>query len=121
MGAVVFLAALALALWAQRVMGRAWRTRIDPAADDPLITSGPFRWVRHPVYTSMLTASLAVALVAPTALAPLALVVCLLALELQTRRIEEPDLLARHGQAYRRYASGAGRFLPRLGRLHGPS
>jgi protein-S-isoprenylcysteine O-methyltransferase Ste14 len=120
-GVVAFLAAIALALWAQNVMGGAWRTWIDPAADDPLITSGPFRWVRHPVYTSMLAASLAVALIAPTVLAPLAIAVCLLGLELQTRRIEEPHLLARHGDPYRRYASRAGRFLPGLGRLHGRS
>lgn len=119
-GAAVFLAAIVVALWSQRVMGPAWRTGIDPAADDPLITSGPFRWVRHPIYTSMLTASLAVALIAPTVLAPLALVVCFLGLELQTRRIEEPHLLAHHGEAYGRYASRAGRFLPGLGRMHRP-
>ena len=35
-------------------------------------------------------------------------------------RLEEQHLLALHGEAYRRYASAAGRFLPGLGRLASP-
>ena len=41
----------------------------------------------------------------------------LLALEIQVRLVEEPYLLAIHGEAYRAYAAVTGRFVPGVGRL----
>jgi len=49
-------------------------------------------------------------------LAILGLVVLATALELQVRVVEEPYLLAVHGDAYRRYAAHVGRFVPGFGR-----
>jgi len=119
-GSLLFAGAIALALMAQHEMGAAWRTGVVAVADDPLVTSGPFALVRHPVYTATLVASLAVALIVPTALAVLALAACVAGLELQTRAVEEPHLLSRHGEAYRAYAQRTGRFAPLLGRLRVP-
>ncbi len=119
-GSLLFAGAIALALMAQHEMGAAWRTGVVAVADDPLVTSGPFALVRHPVYTATLVASLAVALIVPTALAVLALAACVAGLELQTRAVEEPHLLSRHGEAYRAYAQRTGRFAPLLGRLRTP-
>lgn len=119
-GSLLFAGAIAFALMAQHEMGAAWRTGVVAVADDPLVTSGPFALVRHPVYTATLVASLAVALIVPTALAVLALAACVAGLELQTRAVEEPHLLSRHGEAYRAYARRTGRFAPLLGRLRVP-
>jgi protein-S-isoprenylcysteine O-methyltransferase Ste14 len=47
------------------------------------------------------------------------LVLVIASLEIQVRRVEEPYLLATHGEAYRRYASRTGRFVPGLGRWAG--
>ncbi|MCP9490432.1 MAG: isoprenylcysteine carboxylmethyltransferase family protein [Solirubrobacteraceae bacterium MAG38_C4-C5] len=119
-GSLLFAGAIALALMAQHEMGAAWRTGVVSESDDPLVVSGPFALVRHPVYTATLVASLAVALIVPTALAVLALAACVAGLELQTRAVEEPHLLSRHGEAYRAYARRTGRFAPLLGRLRVP-
>jgi protein-S-isoprenylcysteine O-methyltransferase Ste14 len=119
-GAALLVAAAVGARAAQGTMGTAWRTGIDPRIPSALVTGGPFAIVRNPVYTTMLGSSIGVALLVPTTVSLVALPVCLLALEVQTRLVEEPFLAGRHGAAYREYAGAVGRFLPRIGRLrHG--
>jgi protein-S-isoprenylcysteine O-methyltransferase Ste14 len=116
-GLTVSGANLALAMSAQQSMGRAWRTGVLGTEREQLITSGPFRAIRNPVYLSLLGNCIGQSLLLATALTPAALATCLLALELQTRAVEEPALLAAHGDAFRRYAARAGRFAPGVGRL----
>ena len=47
-------------------------------------------------------------------------VLAVLTIEAQVRLVEEPNLVAVHGDAYQRWAARTGRFLPGLGRLTGP-
>ncbi|MFN2568916.1 MAG: isoprenylcysteine carboxylmethyltransferase family protein [Candidatus Dormibacteria bacterium] len=119
-GLVVFALALPVTIIAQRDLGGAWRTGIDPTTAAPLVTTGVFTVVRNPIYTIMVATSLGVALLVPTIVSPLALAGCLIAIEVQTRRVEEPFLEQRHGGSYRSYASRVGRFVPVLGRLQTP-
>ncbi len=116
-GVAVSAANLVLAVGAQRAMGRAWRTGVAGTEQERLVTSGPFRLVRNPVYVSLLGSCVGQSLVLATVLTPAALATCLAALELQTRAVEEPALLAAHPEAFRRYAARAGRFAPGIGRL----
>jgi len=119
-GASLSVASVVLAVAGQHHMGQAWRTSIDPDHPAPLVTTGPFRVVRNPTYTSLLVNSLALGLLVPTAAAVVAVLVCFSALQLQTRRVEEPHLSRVHGEDYLRYARAVGRFLPVIGRLSGP-
>jgi protein-S-isoprenylcysteine O-methyltransferase Ste14 len=116
-GVAVCGANVVLAVSAQRTMGQAWRTGVAGTERERLITSGPFRAVRNPVYLSLLGNCIGQSLVSATVLTPAALTACLWALELQTRAVEEPALLAAHGDEFRRYAASAGRFAPGIGRL----
>lgn len=104
---------------AQLAMARSWRIGVDPSARTELVTSGPFRVVRNPIFTCMLAASLGIALVCPTPLALAAPVLLAVAVSAQVRLVEEPYLLATHGARYAAYARATGRFLPWLGRLEG--
>lgn len=113
---VLFLSGLILAVLAQNTMGCAWRTGIDPRFTAPLVVHGPFRLVRNPTYTSLLANGVAIALLVPTALAGGAVLVCLLALQIQTRLVEEPHLERLHSRDYHDYAARVGRFLPLVGR-----
>jgi protein-S-isoprenylcysteine O-methyltransferase Ste14 len=115
---VLFCGGLVLAVLAQNTMGRAWRTGIDPESTAPLVVHGPFRLVRNPTYTSLLANGVAIALLVPTALAAGAVLVCLVALQIQTRLVEEPHLEQLHSRAYHDYGARVGRFLPLVGRFH---
>jgi len=112
-------------LRAQLAMGRSWRVGVDPGERTDLVAHGPFRWVRNPIYTWMILASTGLVLLSPNWLAAAAFATLVVALEIQVRAVEEPYLLSTHGDAYRRYASTTGRFLPGIGRLaataHSPS
>ena len=110
-------AGLAGTLWAQFTMGDAWRIGVRETERTALVAGGPFRWVRNPIYSSMVLVALGLALAAPNVLSVLALVALLVALELQVRLVEEPYLTRVHGTSYRDYASRTGRFVPGWGRL----
>jgi len=60
--------------------------------------------------------SIGVLLMVPTAVATLASLCLIAAVQLQVRTVEEPYLRRVHADAYEAYVSGSGRFLPRLAR-----
>lgn len=49
--AAVFALLQCLRLWVLATLGERWTTRIIVLPGEPLVTSGPFRWLRHPNYT----------------------------------------------------------------------
>ena len=119
-GIVICGMSLAAGVAAQQAMGASWRTGIDPEHPAALVKSGLFGLVRNPVYTSMIGISLGTWLLAPTAAGALGFAACVVALEVQTRWVEEPHLRALHGSAYERYAARVGRFVPGVGRIPAP-
>ena len=81
-----------------------------------LVSTGPYRWVRHPFYDSVVPAPARERrhrgeLVHPGCPAPLVFVL----MAVRTG-VEERNLLARFGESYRTYRDATGRFLPRLSR-----
>jgi protein-S-isoprenylcysteine O-methyltransferase Ste14 len=55
-GLVLFLAGLAVAIWARRCLGRNWGAPMTEKVDPELVTSGPYRRVRHPIYSGLILA-----------------------------------------------------------------
>lgn len=116
-GLTVALAGIAVTLAAQRQMGASWRIGVDTGERTALVTAGLFAHVRNPIFTGMLAVTTGLSLMVPTVVSVAALACLLTAVQIQVRAVEEPYLLASHGATYRDYASRAGRFLPRIGRL----
>lgn len=118
-GLALVAAGTALTLAAQLAMGDGWRIGVDADERTELVTGGPFAVVRNPFFAAMLPAALGFALLVPTVVSLAALLALAVALELQTRVVEEPYLRRVHGDAYAAYAARTGRFLPGVGRLGG--
>jgi protein-S-isoprenylcysteine O-methyltransferase Ste14 len=116
-GILLFVVGVGGTLWAQCAMGDSWRVGVDTGARTALVVTGPFRWVRNPIYTAMTVATLGLVFLVPNAAAALAFVSLVAALEIQVRLVEEPYLMRAHGTDYRRYATSTGRFVPGLGRV----
>jgi protein-S-isoprenylcysteine O-methyltransferase Ste14 len=114
-GIVLFGIGLAGTVAAQLAMGASWRVGVDESERTELVTSGPFAIVRNPIYTAMIAAFAGLALLVPGPVSFGAVVLLVIALEMQTRLLEEPHLRRIHGEAYADYASRVGRFLPGLG------
>jgi protein-S-isoprenylcysteine O-methyltransferase Ste14 len=117
-GVVLVVLGIAATLAAQLAMGGSWRPDVDPDARTALVTSGPFRLVRNPIFTATAATAAGLALLVPNLLAAAMLVAFLTTLQLQVRLVEEPYLHRVHGTAYERYAAQTGRFLPWIGRYH---
>jgi protein-S-isoprenylcysteine O-methyltransferase Ste14 len=115
-GVVLVVGCVAASFGAQLAMGDSWRANPDPQERTSLVTTGPFRLVRNPIFTATATVLVGLALMVPNWLAVAALVASVTALEIQVRLVEEPYLHRAHGSAYAEYAARTGRFLPWLGR-----
>jgi protein-S-isoprenylcysteine O-methyltransferase Ste14 len=117
LGIVLASLGIVITVVAQFAMGDAWWVGVDPSERTTLITDGPFSLVRNPIFATMIPSFIGIALLAPNAVTIAAAVLLIVALELQTRLIEEPYLTKIHGEQYAAYAAQVGRFLPRIGRL----
>ena len=118
-GVVLVFLGIAITIGSQVSMGGSWRADVDPDTRLPLVTTGPFRLVRNPVFTGSAVTVVGLAFVVPNVVSLLMLVAFLAGLEIQVRLVEEPYLLRVHGEAYRAYAARTGRFVPGVGRLRG--
>ncbi len=116
-GVMLFLLGVAGTVVAQLAMGESWRADVDPDARTPLVTSGPYRFVRNPILTATAVTVTGLALMVPNVLALAMLVLSVTAMQLQVRLVEEPYLRRVHTEAYEAYAARTGRFVPGIGRL----
>ena len=62
-GVALTAAGVAFAVWARVTLGGNWSGRVTLKEGHTLVQRGPYRWVRHPIYTGLLLASLGTAMV----------------------------------------------------------
>lgn len=117
LGASLCVAGIAITVWAQSAMGDSWRIGVDPETRTTLVRSGPFRWIRNPIFTAMSVATLGLLLLVPNAVSLAAFLALIAALQIQVRLVEEPYLARIHGRLYAQFAATTGRFLPAVGRM----
>lgn len=115
LGIVLATLGIALTVWAQLEMGESWRVGVDADETTELVRGRVFGWVRNPIYSAMLVFECGIAVVAANVVTIAGLALATAALELQVRRVEEPYLLAKHGEVYRDYTGSVGRFIPGVG------
>ena len=115
LGVPIGIAAVGLLFWTLRSLGRNLTDTVVTRREASLVTHGPYRWVRHPFYVSMLLGVIAISLVAANWFLAITGVgvFALLAVRAST---EERNLVARFGADYEAYARQTGRFVPRCGR-----
>jgi protein-S-isoprenylcysteine O-methyltransferase Ste14 len=78
-----------------------------------LVTSGPYRWVRHPLYTVGSSMFVAFGMMADNWFIALLGVLAFVGMAIRTPK-EEANLIEKFGDEYRQYMKRTGRFLPRL-------
>jgi protein-S-isoprenylcysteine O-methyltransferase len=112
-GLAVGLGGAAVLIWAAAALGRFLVHEAAVFQDHALITSGPYRMLRHPIYSGYLAMLLGSGLgtlnVWLLALWPLSLLGILV-----QAGAEERLLVAKFGEAYRHYAGRTGQLVPRL-------
>jgi protein-S-isoprenylcysteine O-methyltransferase Ste14 len=109
-GAVVFACGIALAIWARVHLGRNWGMPMTQKAEPELVTSGPYRFVRHPIYSGLLAGVLGTALA--TNLIGLIVVAVLGGYFYYCASVEEKSLIATFPTAYPAYRTGTKMLIP---------
>jgi protein-S-isoprenylcysteine O-methyltransferase Ste14 len=109
-GAVVFASGLALAVWARIHLGRNWGMPMTERVEPELVTSGPYRFVRHPIYSGLLLGLIGTALA--TDLLGLIIAVVLTAYFYYCASVEEKNLIATFPTAYPVYRLATKMLIP---------
>ena len=109
-GAVVLLAAPPLMAWSLVTL-RSWRLLPNVETAHELCTSGPYRFVRHPIYVAFDLLAVGSVLVAPTPSIAFGAALLVLGGDLRAR-LEERALLASFGDRYRDYMARVRRAIP---------
>lgn len=110
-GLAIQFAGLFFAIWARRHLGRNWSGRISIKVDHELIRSGPYRLIRHPMYTGFITMFAGTALVSGEYHALVGLALGLFAYW-RKLRLEEQNLAAVFGSAWTDYRKTSWALLP---------
>ena len=117
LGTLLAFAGIGLTWWSQLAMGESWRIGIDTGERTRLVTEGPYRRVRNPIYTGMVLFALGLCALIPNVASFAAVGAAVATMDLFVRRVEEPHLRSMHGTAYAVWATGTGRFFPGIGEL----
>lgn len=106
-------AGVALAIWARWNLGQNWSAEVSLKVDHQLIRSGPYAFIRHPIYSGLLLAVIGTAVAIGEWRGLLAIIIVAVAIGLKAKR-EEALMLATFGDLYRQYRYETGFLLPRL-------
>jgi len=100
-------------VWTFRNLGTNITDTVVTRKEHSMVTTGPYRWVRHPFYVSFAQGMLANSLATANWFIFVVGTAAFLLLVLRTKK-EEENLIARFGDDYRQYMKTTGRFWPRL-------
>jgi protein-S-isoprenylcysteine O-methyltransferase Ste14 len=110
-GAAVTLAGLLFAVWARVHLGRNWSGIVTVKHDHELVTTGPYRIVRHPIYTGLLGAFAGSAVALGRWRGAVAVVIVALAL-VRKLKLEERWMSGAFGRAYDDYRRRVAALIP---------
>lgn len=115
-GAAVFALGLALRVTALRSLGAGWSIQLDQAGaqGNSIVRTGPYRWIRHPIYLGAMLETVGLALIFQSGSALFAALVLFCPAELARASFEEKYLRAHFGRAYIEYANEVRAFVPRF-------
>jgi len=102
-----------LAAWSRKHLGRNWSGRIEIKLGHELVRSGPYRVLRHPIYTAMLGMFAGTAIVSGTIHALLA-VALIMAAYARKIGMEESTLRQSFGPEYENYRRSSWALIPGL-------
>jgi protein-S-isoprenylcysteine O-methyltransferase Ste14 len=113
LGVPLALAGIGLFAWMFRHLGLNVTSTSMPRDSAKLVTSGPYRWIRHPMYSAALILVLAATLLTSNVVVLVGGITMFVLLAARSR-LEEQRLIEKFGEAYRDYQHHTGRFVPRL-------
>jgi len=110
-GSLITVLGLVGAIWARINLGRNWSGYVTFKEDQDLVTTGPYRIVRHPIYTSLIVMFIGTFLYYGSVLIAIIFVIAAIAFILRTRK-EEAIMTRLFGEKYTDYMKRTCRLIP---------
>jgi protein-S-isoprenylcysteine O-methyltransferase Ste14 len=110
-GLVIALGGISFAFWARHSLGTNWSGRVTIKEDHELVTAGPYRWVRHPIYTGALLIVTGSALALGHAGGIFSIAI-MTAVFMYKMRLEEKMLHKHFGERYAAYRRSTRAIIP---------
>jgi protein-S-isoprenylcysteine O-methyltransferase Ste14 len=104
---------IAFAIWARFYIGQNWSSAVTIKVDHKLIRTGPYAWVRHPIYSGLILAMIGTALARREPRGLIALVLLCLGFQIKSR-MEEKFMRKTFGPEYEDYSKSTGALIPRF-------
>jgi protein-S-isoprenylcysteine O-methyltransferase Ste14 len=116
-GVALVMAGLAFAIWARVHLGGNWSGTVTVKQGHELIRSGPYGYVRHPIYTGLITALIGTTVASGTVQAAIGLAIIVVAF-VRKSRTEEDFMRETFPGEYQRYSAEVPALIPFARPLH---
>ena len=113
-GVIILFAGIALFGWSHYHLGQSFYSLVASKEEQKLITSGPYRWVRHPIYTGYIGTYIAGGLVASNLVLTFVPVIFFSLMIINRIPREEALMREEFGQDYIDLEERTGRLLPKI-------
>jgi protein-S-isoprenylcysteine O-methyltransferase Ste14 len=115
LGVVLSALSLLLYTWSRHELGKAWSSCLQMQAHHHLVTSGPYTWIRHPIYLAMILFLTGLTLVGANWVLVVFLIISIVDLILRVPR-EEQMMIEFFGEGYEAYRQRTIGIFPRWGK-----
>jgi protein-S-isoprenylcysteine O-methyltransferase Ste14 len=113
LGIALTAAGIGFAIWARIYLGGNWSGSVTVKVGHQLVRSGPYRWVRHPIYSGMILGMLGTAIVRGQVRGLVAVALLYIGFTIKSR-IEERVMMSTFGAEYDEYSRTTGAIVPKL-------
>jgi protein-S-isoprenylcysteine O-methyltransferase Ste14 len=113
LGLALTVAGIALAIWARFYIGQNWSSAVTVKVGHELIRSGPYGWVRHPIYSGILLALIGTALARGKVDGMVAIPLFYIGFWIKSR-MEEEFMRKTFGEQYVEYSQTTGALVPKF-------
>jgi protein-S-isoprenylcysteine O-methyltransferase Ste14 len=111
-GLALEVAGMGVTVWARMVLGKNWSARIATGGNQQLVTAGPYRFVRHPIYAGLLVALVGTTLAAGTLQKVLGFILATIGIFIKLWR-EEASVRCHFGSLYEDYSRRVPLLIPK--------
>lgn len=114
LGGLISLAGIAGFYWSHDALGKNWAIALEIKKEHALVTDGPYRFVRHPMYAAIYVIAIGLSLLSANWLMAVVFLLPFTLMYLVRVPSEEEMMLEHFGTAYRDYMKKTGRLIPRF-------
>lgn len=113
-GAVIILTGDLLFVWSHRALGRNWSPVLEIRKEHTLVTSGPYKFIRHPMYAAIFIIGTGISLLSSNWIVALSYMLPVICMYLVRISDEEKMMTEQFGDEYREYMRNTNRLIPKI-------